>query len=47
MIEGLAILGCVVGVFAALTVAGWIICMVFDLVFGKDDEERQEDIHRH
>lgn len=47
MIEGLTMLVCMVAVFAALTLAGWIICKVFDLVFGKDDEERQEDIHRH
>lgn len=36
MIEGLTILVCMVGAFAALTVAGWIICKVVDLVF-KDE----------
>ena len=35
-----------VAVFAALTVAGWIICKVVDLIFEKDDEELQ-DLHRH
>lgn len=39
MIEGLKILVCMVGAFAALTVAWWIICMVIDFVFRKKDEE--------
>ena len=47
MIEGLAILVCVAAVFAALALVGCrIISKMIDLVFGEDDEERQ-DIHRH
>ena len=36
MIEGLTMLVCMVAVFVALAVAGWIICKVVDLVF-KDE----------
>ena len=39
MIEGLTILVCMLAVFIALTVAGWIICKVIDFVFRKEDEE--------
>ena len=46
MIEGLKILVVMIVVFGLLSMAGWIICKVIDLVFGKDDEEEQ-DIHRH
>lgn len=38
MIEGLEMLICLMAVFAALTVAGWIINKVIDLIFRKEEE---------
>ena len=38
MMEGLEILICLMSVFAALTVAGWITSKVMDLIFRKEDE---------
>lgn len=46
MIGGLKILVVMIAVFGLLSIAGWIICKVIDLVFGKDDEERR-NLHRH
>lgn len=45
MIEGFIMLVWMAAVFATLSIVGWIICKMIDLVFGKDDEEEQ-DIHR-
>lgn len=38
MMKGLEMLICLMAVFAALTVAGWIIFKVIDLVFRKGDD---------